>query len=180
MGHLAKVRTNMDFDDTPTLNSDVGVRPSLKRVYNAMRPEVEMILDIQGSCDWYYATQPGAIRRIVMNLFGNSLKYTKHGSILVSLRLFQPRPPAEQSVKFVDEKPTHIQIVVKDTGQGISPEYLRTKIFTAFAQENAKLTGTGLGLSIVKSIVNLLHGEIDVKSIVNIGKVCLMRTSRHC
>lgn len=130
-----------------------------------------MTLDIEAPSDWTFATQPGAIRRIVMNLFGNSLKYTKHGYINVSLRRIarQPESPA-QSVKFRDEQPTIVQIAVTDTGQGISPEYLRTKIFTAFAQENSKAAGAGLGLSIVKSIVSgLLHGEIDIKSIVNVG-----------
>lgn len=172
MGHLAKFRTNMDYDDTPTRNStlgDVGVRPSLKRILNAMRPEVELILDIQGSCDWYYATQPAALRRILVNLFGNALKYTKHGNITVSLRAAQPRAPVEQSVKFAEGKSTHVKLIVKDTGHGISPEYLRTKIFTAFSQEDAKGAGTGLGLSICKSIVQMMHGDIDIKSIVNVG-----------
>ena len=50
-------------------------------------------------------------------------------------------------------------LTVADTGQGISPVYLRTKIFSPFAQENAASTGTGLGLSIAKSIVHMLRGE---------------------
>jgi signal transduction histidine kinase len=165
----------MDFDDaSPSFNGtlhNVGVRPSMKRILNAMRPQVEMILDIQGTTDWYYSTQPGAIRRIVMNLFGNSLKYTKHGNITVSLRTSLSRTAVDRSVKFAEDRPSIIKISVRDTGQGISPEYLRTKVFTAFAQENAKAAGTGLGLSIVKAIVNMLHGEIDIKSIVNVGTV---------
>lgn len=119
----------------------------------------------------YYATQPGAIRRIVMNLFANALKYTTHGSITVSLRLLEPQALPRHSVKFADERPTHVKVIVKDTGQGMSPDYLRTKIFTAFAQENARGDGTGLGLSIVKSIIDLLRGEIDVRSIVNVGTI---------
>jgi signal transduction histidine kinase len=144
----------------------------MRRILNAMRPQVEIILDIQGTTDWYYSTQPGAVRRIVMNLFGNSLKYTKHGNITVSLRTSHIRRTADQSGKSAEERPSVIKICVRDTGQGISPEYLRTKIFTPFSQENAKVSaGTGLGLSIVKAIVNLLHGEIDIKSIVNVGTV---------
>ncbi|KJX98925.1 hypothetical protein TI39_contig382g00015 [Zymoseptoria brevis] len=175
MTHLAKVRTQMDFDNTsPSFNGtlhDVGVRSSMKRVLNAMRPQVEMVLDIQGTTDWYYSTQPGAIRRIVMNLFGNSLKYTKHGNITVSLRTSRVQRSADPSARSAEETPSIIKIIVKDTGHGMSPEYLRTKAFTAFAQENAKAAGTGLGLPIVKAIVNMLHGEIDIKSIVNVGTV---------
>ncbi|SMY21138.1 unnamed protein product [Zymoseptoria tritici ST99CH_1A5] len=178
MAHLAKVRTHMDFDDTsPSFNGtlhDVGVRPSMKRVLNAMRPQVEMILDIQGTTDWYYSTQPGAIRRIVMNLFGNSLKYTKHGNITVSLRTSRVQRSADPSARSAEETPSIIKIIVKDTGHSMSPEYLKTKLFTPFAQENAKAAGTGLGLPIVKAIVNMLHGEIDIKSIVNVGTVVVV------
>lgn len=152
---------------------------------NAIRPEVELVLDIQGPSKWTFATQPGAVRRIVMNLFGNALKYTKHGYINVSLRTVgQGSQRGDQAVKFDQrDKPTLVKLTVTDTGQGISPEYLRTKIFTPFAQENAKSAGTGLGLSIVRNIVNMLQGEIDIKSILNVGTmviVTLRESTLYC
>ncbi|MGG6498357.1 UNVERIFIED_CONTAM: HAMP domain-containing histidine kinase, partial [Bacteroidetes bacterium 56_B9] len=82
------------------------------------------------------------------------LKYTKHGVITISLQRMQVADEQATTVKFLDKKPMAICIKVTDTGQGISPEYLRSKIFTPFSQENAKAAGTGLGLSIVRSIVN--------------------------
>lgn len=100
---------------------------------------------------------------------GNSLKYTKHGYINVCLRSIPQESGPDKAVQFAEDKPGIIKITVTDTGQGISPEYLRTKIFTPFSQENARSAGTGLGLSIVRSIVNMLSGEIDIKSIVNVG-----------
>lgn len=99
-----------------------------------------------------------------MNLFGNALKYTKRGHISVSLRVDENHPAGQ-------EKPCIVKLAIQDTGQGISPEYLRTKIFTPFSQENAKAAGAGLGLSIVRAIVNMLQGEIDIKSIVNMGTI---------
>ena len=143
---------------------------------NAVRPEVELVLDIQGPAKWTFSTQPGAVRRIVMNLFGNALKYTKHGYINVSLRVVsQGSQRGDQTVKFDQrDKPTLVRLTVTDTGQGISPEYLRTKIFTPFAQENAKSAGTGLGLSIIRNIVNMLQGEIDIKSILNVGTIVIV------
>ncbi|KXT15869.1 hypothetical protein AC579_5526 [Pseudocercospora musae] len=175
IGHLAKTRMNVGFDDTAidfnsTLN-DASVRPELRRIVNATRPEVELILDIAPPTDWVFSTQPGAIRRLVMNLFGNSLKYTKHGYINVCLRSIAQESAANKTVQFKEDKPEQIKLTVTDTGQGISPEYLRTKIFTPFAQENARSAGTGLGLSIVRSIVNMLSGEIEIKSIVNVGTI---------
>ena len=68
-----------------TLLHDLTLRPNLNRVLGGTRPEVELILDIHPS-DWNFVVQPGALRRVVINLVTNSLKYTKHGFISVSLR----------------------------------------------------------------------------------------------
>ncbi|CAK1361858.1 unnamed protein product [Cercospora beticola] len=178
VGHLARVRTNIGFDDPVssliTAFPSLGDQPSLRRILQAIRPEVEIVLDIAPPAEWSFSTQPGAIRRIVMNLLSNSLKYTKHGVITISLQRMQVADEQATTVKFLDKKPMAICIKVTDTGQGISPEYLRSKIFTPFSQENAKAAGTGLGLSIVRSIVNALSGQIDIKSIVNVGTIVLV------
>lgn len=143
------------------------MRPGLRRVLAATRAEVELILDIQALPDWRFISQPGAYRRIILNLFGNSLKYTKHGYIIVSLGLAEERHPSPGS----DEQISFVKLVIQDTGQGISPEYLRNRIFTPFSQENIKAAGTGLGLSIVRALVDMLNGEIDIKSILNTGTI---------
>lgn len=107
---------------------------------------------------------------LIVSCSGNSLKYTKHGLISVSLKILEDVDDSqEQAVHFNMEKPIIIKLTVTDTGQGISPEYLRTKIFTPFSQENARSAGAGLGLSIVRSIVEMLSGEINIKSIVSVG-----------
>ncbi|KAK4542686.1 hypothetical protein LTR36_006258 [Oleoguttula mirabilis] len=167
-GHLSRHRSLVGFDEAePEGNSslvDLEVRSGLRRVLCAAKPEVELVLDIQSSADWEFTTQPGAFRNIVMNLFGNSLKYTKRGHVSVSLRLVKDHSAGENM-------PCMVKLVVQDTGQGMSPDYLRTKIFTPFSQENAKAAGTGLGLSIVRRIVNILQGEIDIKSMLNMGTI---------
>ncbi|KAF2816038.1 uncharacterized protein BDZ99DRAFT_127452 [Mytilinidion resinicola] len=131
------------------------------------KPNVETIINIGArAAGWSFVTQPGAFRRIVMNLFGNSLKYTSRGHILVEL-------DAEDVQKGANGSPTDVTtwvtLKVSDTGKGISPEYMRNRLFTPFAQESSMNPGTGLGLSLVKGIVNMLHGEITVKSTVGIG-----------
>ncbi len=57
-----------------------------------------------------------------------------------------------------------VTLTITDTGKGISSDFIRSKLFTPFAQENSLSSGTGLGLSIVRSIVALLEGEIAIKS----------------
>lgn len=118
--------------------------------------DIEVVLKIHEG-DYLFTTQPGALRRVIMNVFGNSLKYTTAGKIAVSIRLEAP------------DKDKILDITITDTGKGISGDYLRTSLYTAFSQEDVLANGTGLGLSIVRSIVSMLEGTIDIKSEVNKG-----------
>ncbi|KAH7073526.1 hypothetical protein BKA63DRAFT_415498 [Paraphoma chrysanthemicola] len=105
---------------------------------------------------WTVRSQPGALRRIVMNLLGNALKYTDSGFIAVTLQ------QATVSKHAVD-----LALSIEDSGRGMSADYQRTKLFSPFSQEDPFSSGTGLGLSIVKQIVESLKGEIEVKSTLN-------------
>jgi signal transduction histidine kinase len=58
---------------------------------------------------------------------------------------------------------THINLVVKDTGVGMSPE-IKAKIFEPFFTTKSVGQGTGLGLSVVKGIIESHHGKISVTS----------------
>lgn len=131
------------------------------------KADVEIVLDIAAQ-DWTFVTQPGAFRRVVMNLFGNALKYTRRGFIKVKLEAQRPaRSNADE--KGDVQSTTMVTLTVTDSGRGISPEYMRTKLFTAFAQESTLAPGTGLGLSLVRSIVDMLSGDINIKSALNVG-----------
>jgi signal transduction histidine kinase len=109
---------------------------------------------------WIVRSQPGALRRIVMNLLGNALKYTDSGYI--TIKMLQQK----SSANYVD-----LSLSVEDSGRGMSQEYQRTKLFTPFSQEDPFSSGTGLGLSIVKQIIESLKGEIEVRSTHNVGTV---------
>ncbi|KAM0327598.1 hypothetical protein ACHAQA_005891 [Verticillium albo-atrum] len=123
--------------------------------------DVQVIIDMDRCPAWTFSTQPGAIRRIIMNLFGNSLKYTSHGHIKISLKQEAPAQKAHRTANVV--------ISVADTGKGIAEEFLRTKLFVPFSQEDHLAPGTGLGLSLVRQIVSSLGGSISVKSRVGRG-----------
>lgn len=98
------------------------------------------------------------MREIILNIVGNSLKYTPEGG-KVSFSITEK--PSENQDEAV------FKIVVEDTGIGMSKEYL-PHIFEEFTREHSttesKVIGTGLGLPIVKSLVELMHGTIDVES----------------
>ncbi|EOA91715.1 uncharacterized protein SETTUDRAFT_86875 [Exserohilum turcica Et28A] len=117
---------------------------------------ISIILDINHSDNYIFRTQPGAWRRVIMNLFGNSLKYTPGGYIKVKLEVKRKPHHEEGTCEF--------RFSVTDSGIGMSEDYINNRLFHSFAQENPLSQGTGLGLSIVKQIVESLGGEVEVRS----------------
>ncbi|KLP12353.1 histidine kinase [Fusarium fujikuroi] len=115
---------------------------------------VSILLDVSPRASWMVKTQPGALRRIVMNLFGNALKYTALGFVLVSVR----------AQEISGDSRIDVLIRVTDTGKGMSEDFQQNRLFVPFSQEDSFQPGTGLGLSIVKQIVDSLGGTLEVKS----------------
>ncbi len=120
---------------------------------------------------------PLRVKQIFLNLLGNAIKFTKQGTITVSAELI------EQS-----ESTVFVQLAVRDSGIGISPEAL-DKIFKPFVQEDGSTTrnfgGTGLGLAISLRLVELMGGTIVVESTQGVGSCftvslpfALIRTSQ--
>ncbi|KAJ9603580.1 hypothetical protein H2200_011766 [Cladophialophora chaetospira] len=137
----------------------------------SIRGRVRICLDLPAA-NSHFETQPGAWRRIVMNLVGNALKYTDEGSISISLRVQNPEHSAEgqESGKANQSKVgTWLVLTVKDTGIGMSNEFMQNHIFKAFAQEDSLAVGTGLGLNIVDQVVTFMDGHVDVSSAKGFG-----------
>ncbi len=104
-------------------------------------------------------------KQILVNLISNAVKYTPAGgTVTVAVQEF----PCEQ------ENSVKIQIEVRDTGIGMSKEFLPT-LFDSFSRERnttvGKVAGTGLGMAIVKKYADLMGGSIDVKSELGEGTV---------
>ncbi|KAJ4348262.1 uncharacterized protein N0V89_009634 [Didymosphaeria variabile] len=129
------------------------------------KDRVIVTLSVAPFVQWIVKSQPGALRRVVMNLLGNALKYTDAGFITVSLE----QDTEKSTAQFVE-----FTIIVEDSGKGMSTEFQNTRLFTAFSQEDPFSNGTGLGLSIVKQIVESLRGEVGVESFPGVGtKICV-------
>lgn len=96
------------------------------------------------------------IEQILINLIGNALKFTEHGSVHVTARATAQGDEA-----------LRLRFEVRDTGIGISQEQ-QARIFEAFAQAddalNRRYGGTGLGLTISKKMAQLMGGDIGVVS----------------
>jgi signal transduction histidine kinase len=88
-----------------------------------------IVLDVASENDWIYCFPVGSWRRIVMNIFGNAIKYTESGHIHVSLRA--------NAGSRVTGTPTNVTLTITDSGMGMSPQFLANKAFQPFSQENS-------------------------------------------
>lgn len=104
---------------------------------------------------------PGRLRQIIINLIGNSLKFTEQGEIVVVV-----------TVDSLEEAEVGLHFMVSDTGIGISTEK-QQKIFDAFSQADTSTTrrygGSGLGLAISMQLVKLMGGKLWVESEIGEG-----------
>lgn len=141
----------------PAFNSTMNAMAKSDRVKHS-RGRLRVVLQIAHEQHWCVQSQAGAWRRIIMNLFGNALKYTEDGCVIVRIGMI----PSQSKVR-------QITLEVDDTGKGMSKHYMATRLYTPFSQENDFASGTGLGLSIVKQIVGALGGHIVVDSTQGVG-----------
>jgi two-component system, sensor histidine kinase and response regulator len=108
-----------------------------------------------------FIADPGRIRQILNNLIGNAIKFTDEGEISVYCKV------QEQT-----KQHTKILFEISDTGIGLSDEQ-KNNLFERFSQADSSTTrkygGTGLGLSISKQLVEMMDGEIGIKSVEGKG-----------
>lgn len=103
------------------------------------------------------------LKQILINILSNSVKFNIYGGNII----FTAKEER------VDETKSKLIFTVKDTGKGMSKEFL-DNIFEPFVQENetdarTKYKGSGLGMSIVKELVDLMGGQIFIDSIEGMG-----------
>lgn len=132
---------------------------------------LELYIDTMDLIHENVYTDEGRLHRILLNLVGNSIKFTPPGGI-ISVRLTEiPRISGEYG---------HYVISVRDTGIGMSREFL-PHVFDPFERERtstvSKVEGTGLGMAITKNIVELMGGSIRVESEQGKGTVFTIEVS---
>ncbi|RHO88424.1 response regulator [Ruminococcus sp. AF41-9] len=118
---------------------------------------------------WNLIGSPVHVKRILMNILSNAVKYNKeNGYVYISCREI----PSKQTAM------TTLEFVCRDTGIGMT-EAFQKRIFEPFAQEHAgsrtKFTGTGLGMPITKKLVEKMGGTIFFESKEGIGTTFVIR-----
>jgi len=114
---------------------------------------------------------PDRLRQVVLNLLGNAVKFTEHGSVALSVTLSDATAAGAKTgdAKTGDagDQP-RLTVSVVDTGIGI-PESRQELLFRRFSQIDRSRGGTGLGLAISRRLVEMMGGEIGVQSRPGIG-----------
>ena len=104
---------------------------------------------------------PHHLRQVLINLIGNAVKFTEHGSVTIHV-----------SAQAETARAVGLKFSIRDTGMGIAPE-AQARIFDSFTQADQSTTrrfgGTGLGTTIAKQLVRLMGGKIGLESAVGLG-----------
>ncbi len=136
----------------------------LKKVMNDVRDMfatqmkskgIKFTVDAENIQNPYVKCDANRLNRVLLNLLSNAYKFTPEGgSVEVSL-----------SQVFKGETRASYQLVVKDSGMGMSPEFVE-KVFEAYERDKSvsNIQGTGLGMAITKSIIDLMDGTIKIES----------------
>ena len=131
---------------------------------------LEFECGIIGSIDDYYVGDDMKLKQVLINILGNSVKFT----------------PAPGKVSFLVQQTGRtdgrctLRFTMRDTGIGMDKEYI-PKIFEAFSQEDATTTnkygGSGLGMAITGNLVEMMGGRIDVESEKGVGSTFTVSVS---
>ena len=126
---------------------------------NLINKNIKFNIDTKENNICHILSDKNRIRQILTNLISNAIKFTESGEIKFGCYFIEPNI---------------LKCYVKDTGPGISCDNQK-EIFDRFVQinrkEHSKKEGTGLGLSISKGLIELLNGEMNVKSKIDKGTI---------
>ena len=135
----------------------------------AAEQNIRIIWEEKEVTHWNLIGSPVHVKRILMNILSNAVKYNKeNGYVYISCREI----PSEQTAM------TTLEFVCRDTGIGMT-EAFQKRIFEPFAQEHAgsrtKFAGTGLGMPITKKLVEKMGGTISFESKEGTGTTFVIR-----
>jgi PAS domain S-box-containing protein len=151
--------------DIPSLIYDT-IQINLLRYEN--KP-IEFILKIDENTPLYLSGDELRIRQVLNNLLSNAFKYTEKGTIQLAVS-------AEMGPETDDR--FFLVLSISDTGQGLEKGQI-DKLWDAYSRfnmdTNRNIAGTGLGLNITRQIVDLMNGEITVKSVFGKGSTFTVR-----
>jgi signal transduction histidine kinase/HAMP domain-containing protein/ActR/RegA family two-component response regulator len=136
----------------------------------AKKKKIQYSIDLAANSPLNIDTDPQRLRQVLKNLLANAFKFTEKGEVRVDIWLAEEGWSPE--VRTLSDAPAVVGLSVRDSGIGIEPDQ-QQRIFEAFAQGDGttarRFGGTGLGLSISRALLDLLGGEITLRSTPGVG-----------
>jgi len=127
----------------------------------ALAKEIELLCYIEPNLPTTVVGDPTRLRQVLVNLAGNSIKFTEKGQVAIKVESVAAENPKS------GQDCIELHFKVSDSGIGISSENI-DKIFEKFSQEDTSTTrkfgGTGLGLNISTSLIEMMEGKLKVES----------------
>jgi PAS domain S-box-containing protein len=149
--------TCIEFDIREIVTSIINIEEPFVHAKN-----LQLVYEIAADVPHQLIGDKHRVHRILLNLIGNAIKFTKEGKVKILITL------AEK----IGVSNIKLKLVIEDTGIGI-PKDKQKQIYDRFVRVNVsnqgKYQGFGLGLNIVKQFVNELQGTINTQSEVNSG-----------
>ncbi len=152
----------VDLETMPFVLEDVLSDATDLLALTASTKGLELVLDVPPELTQHYRGDALRLGQVLVNLLGNAIKFTEHGSVFLSVR--------QEGID--DDGRALLHFEVKDSGIGLTAEQVE-RLFQPFVQADNSTTrrfgGTGLGLTIAKRLIELMGGEIGVRSEPNQG-----------
>ncbi|KAN0059646.1 hypothetical protein ACQY0O_008216 [Thecaphora frezii] len=133
-------------------------------------PPPELILQIETSLrGWKTIVDTSILRKLVHKLVSNALRFTKEGFVEISLApaVRTPPPSADHGLDSEDEPQASerfVELVVEDTGEGMTEDFLSHQLFEPFVKADKFKTGAGLSMTLCSSLVRQMGGSMHVSS----------------
>ena len=167
---LSKVESGrLDLDSIDFDLSELIDKASEMLALRANEKGLELVSHLSPDVPCHLVGDPNRLYQILLNLLGNAIKFTEHGSVVMTVA----NDPDLQ-------EPGAIRFSITDTGIGVPHDKLKT-IFNTFTQAHSTIArqygGTGLGLSISQQLAKLMGGRIWVESTLGEGSTfhCVVR-----
>lgn len=172
---ISKIEANrMTLEEEPFSLRDMAFSSLKSLAVRANERDITLVYDIDSSVPDWIIGDSFRLRQIILNLAGNAIKFTEKGEVRVTISV--------ETGIVCRQGEVVVKFAISDTGIGIQENKLDL-VFETFQQADGSTTrkfgGTGLGLSISKRLVNLMRGEMWVKSSYGQGSTffftCVMR-----
>ena len=163
---FSKIEANrMEITEKPYKFSSVLNDLSNLFLFRAKEKELIFTVDVDENIPDELNGDEARVRQVITNLLNNAIKYTKEGSVSLSIHPDSHCLPEPGGI-------IRLIITVRDTGIGIRKEDLE-RIFNKFERvdlkQNSTIEGTGLGLAITQNLVRMMNGSILVDSVYGEG-----------